>query len=763
MAKSKQRRSEPKGPVRAISAPSQTPPARESESRQQIVLQAATIFGLALLVRFVHFFLMRDSLLFQALVCDSGQYDVWAQRIASGQWLGTEVFYQTPLYPYLLAVTYTAFGHSVWAVRIVQALFGAAACVCLARAGSRYFSPRPGWISGVLLALYAPAIFFDGILQKASLDLLLMTALLWITAVLADRPRLSLFAVAGLVLGAMTLNRENAAVLFPVLIVWIGWLSWSSIPWSALRIGLPRAAALVLGAAVVLLPVGLRNYYVGGTFALTTSQMGTNFYIGNNPNANGGYETLRADRGDPRYEAEDARLLAEADLKRSLSPGEVSRYWMNRSWRFIKSDPSAWLRLMAWKWFLTWNAVEMVDAESIHTHQRHSPLLGVLGWGMHFGVLCPLAALGLWWTRHDWRRLWLLYLMLLAFAAAVTAFYVFARYRYPLVPLAALFAAAGIEGLWIRLRDGERNVRELAIGLGLAVAVAIGCNWPFAQVYNEDAITYYNAGTTLLDNNRFDDAETMLKQAAELDPSFSATFNNLGRAAQGRNQPAEAQRYFEQAVLTDPNHAVYHVNLASAQLGQKETVAAIASLQRAIQLDPLLTPAYSLLARAELEQGRSAEAIGHLRRVVQLQNTAAAHAELALGLRATGQDAAAVAELRAALALERSPPIGNTLAWILATSPVDAARNGAEAVELAESLCDATGNKVPAFLDTLAAAYAEVGQFDKATETCAKALALGGDAKQSEVIRGHQKSFEARQPLRDKVVLPTGAKSPAAK
>ena len=441
-----------------------------SESRQQIVLQAATIFGLALLVRFVHFFLMHNSLLFQALVCDSGQYDVWAQRIASGQWLGTEVFYQTPLYPYLLAVTYTAFGHSVWAVRIVQALFGAAACVCLARAGSRYFSPRAGWISGVLLALYAPAIFFDGILQKASLDLLLMTALLWITAVLADRPRLSLFAVAGLVLGAMTLNRENAAVLFPVLFVWIGWLSWSERPLERSAIGLTRpTAALVLGAAIVLLPVGLRNYYVGGTFALTTSQMGTNFYIGNNPKANGGYETLRPDRGDPRYEAEDARLLAEADLKRSLSPGEVSHYWMNRSWRFIKSDPSAWLRLIAWKWFLTWNAVEMVDAESIHTHQRHSPLLAVLGWGMHFGVLCPLAALGLWWTRHDWRRLWLLYLMLLT--------------RAPPRRLRRFMSSPAIAIRWCRWRRYSRRQASKGCGFGCAIASETSASWRSAWVW----------------------------------------------------------------------------------------------------------------------------------------------------------------------------------------------------------------------------------------------------------------------------------------
>ena len=88
-------------------------------------------------------------------------------------------------------------------------------------------------------------------------------------------------------------------------------------------------------------------------------------------------------------EALDARLIAEDDLKRPLSSGEVSQYWMRRSWDDIRAAPVDWLRLLAWKWFLTWNARESIDAESIQTHARYSPLLAVLRTVLHFGVICP--------------------------------------------------------------------------------------------------------------------------------------------------------------------------------------------------------------------------------------------------------------------------------------------------------------------------------------------------------------------------------------
>src|SRR5205823_7792705 len=67
----------------------------------------------AFALRVMYFVELRGTPLFAVLIGDGKQYDAWAQQIAGGQWIGTEVFYQTPLYPYFLAVIFKVAGHSL--------------------------------------------------------------------------------------------------------------------------------------------------------------------------------------------------------------------------------------------------------------------------------------------------------------------------------------------------------------------------------------------------------------------------------------------------------------------------------------------------------------------------------------------------------------------------------------------------------------------------------------------------------------------------
>jgi Tfp pilus assembly protein PilF len=112
-----------------------------------------------------------------------------------------------------------------------------------------------------------------------------------------------------------------------------------------------------------------------------------------------------------------------------------------------------------------------------------------------------------------------------------------------------------------------------------------------------------------------------------------------------------------------------------------------------------------------------------------------------------GKQAEAIADYEQALKLQpENSGILNNLAWVLATSPEDKLRNGKRALELAKAACDLTDYKEAHILSTLAAAYAEVGDFAKAVEWSKKAVELGKDQPQ---LSKELESYRANKPWRE--------------
>src|SRR5664280_605932 len=104
-------------------------------------------------------------------------------------------------------------------------------------------------------------------------------------------------------------------------------------------------------------------------------------------------------------------------------------------------------------------------------------------------------------------------------------------------------------------------------------------------------------------------------------------------------------------------------------------------------------------------------------------------------------------------------PVLNQTAWVLATSPETSLRDGVQAVAFAERAVRLSGGREPAILDTLAAAYAEVGRFPDAVRITSQTLDLArkqNNRQQVEVLEGRMAQYEGRVPLRDTRQLSTG-------
>ena len=591
----------------------------------------AAIFATAFVVRLVHVWQLGASPFADLLLGDSAGYDRWARQLAAGDWLGSEIFYQAPLYPYLLGLVYAVLGSDVTVVRICQALLGAGSAVLLAAAGGRFFSPRVGIAAGAALALYAPAIFVDATLQKSVVDVFLLTGLLWLLSTTLDAaPPARRWIGIGALLGALCLTRENALILVAALGIWL----WQERP--ARRDRLRQAALAAAGLALVLAPVALRNGVVGGEWHLTTSQFGPNFYIGNNLDADGAYRPLRYGRGDAAFERDDATALAEAATGRDLTPAGVSRYWVGRTLDDIAAAPGRWLGLLGRKTALTFNAVEVIDTESQYAHAEHSAPLAATGWLTHFGLVVPLAVVGVAVTWPQRRRLLPLYLMLGLYAASVIAFYVFARYRYPLAPFLVLFAAAGGDRL-VQVARRAATLARAPLVAAVALVCAVGANWPLLSKDHMRAASYNNLATAYRERGDLPRAIELYETALTLDENYAQAHSNLGSALAASGDPQRAIEHYRQAVTIDADTGDLRYNYGNALLAANLYAEAAEQFRFAVQAWPEDAEAYNNLGIALASAGSMAEAAEAFREAVRLDPAGVlAHRNLGIALEELG-------------------------------------------------------------------------------------------------------------------------------
>jgi len=548
------------------------PGASSAAARRRLAL--AAVLALAALLRLAHWAAVRDHPFFAELVMDSREYDRWAQEIAAGDRLGSAVFFQAPLYPYALAAVYSVFGHRVDAVYLLQIALAVAGCWALYRAGRFAGGEGAGLGAALLAAVYPPFIVHDVQLAKESPAVALAAFLLWalVAAYAGGRP--SRWLAAGALCGLLALLRENVLLVAPLLLPLALW------PRAGARRVALRAGAFALGLALALLPVALRNYAVGGALLPTTWQGGVNFYIGNNPAADGTYRPLVPGKQVPLYERGEAERLAEQAAGRLLTPAEVSRHWLGRSLAWARREPLAFAGLQLRKLGLFWSWYEWPDAVDSYWVRGISPALRP-PWP-EFGGVTLLALAGLWSLRRAPGRFWPVLVYLAAMVAATVAFFLFARYRLPTVPALMLLAALPLAALAGALRARRRGP---AAALALLLVAALALPRLAGHAPRLDLV-HYNLARLHQEAGRTAEAERHYRAALENDPRAYLACLNLGTIAARRGDPAEARSWFERAVAIEPRSDDAWANLGGAWLAAGDPVRAREALERALELNP---------------------------------------------------------------------------------------------------------------------------------------------------------------------------------
>ena len=275
-----------------------------------------------------------------------------------------------------------------------------------------------------------------------------------------------------------------------------------------------------------------------------------------------------------------------------------------------------------------------------------------------------------------------------------------------------------------------------------------------ANLTPHDPDIQYDLGTYFLQHDQLDEAAHRFNIALADRPDFPEAHNALGSVLSRQGKLDEAIAQFTEALRLKPDFAVAHENLAATLIKQNKIARAIPHFAEAVRLKPDDAETHFNFGLALLDNHQPAEAASQFILELKLTpNETKAHFRLAQALSRQHKSSEAVAQYREALRLTPDfPDALNELAWILATDPNPKNRSGTEAVQLAKRACELTQNQQPVFLTTLAAAYAETGQFAEAIDTLKKSNGCAKATGQIEIADKNEdllKLFQANHPLHE--------------
>ncbi|MFV9644564.1 MAG: tetratricopeptide repeat protein [Desulfobacterales bacterium] len=233
------------------------------------------------------------------------------------------------------------------------------------------------------------------------------------------------------------------------------------------------------------------------------------------------------------------------------------------------------------------------------------------------------------------------------------------------------------------------------------------------NVTRNNYIALCNMGQALEIQGRFDEAIPHYYKALEINPNYVDAYNNIGVALARKGDVKNAINHYYRALQINPDNAKAHNNLGAALACRGNDKDAIYHYNEALRIDSDYAGAYYNLGKIFVNQGKTKDAILHFQK-----------------------------------ALQKNPDMTQALynlSWIVATSNDERFRNGKEAINLAEKLCKLQNYSQPLSLDALAAAYAEIGKFDRAVKVAQQGLSMALMHGPEELASGLTKRLQLYQ------------------
>jgi len=563
-----------------------------SENRKELIF-LIFIFFFSLALRLVYLLQIRANPHFNVPTMDPLYHDVWAQNIAGGNWIGSSIFFRAPFYPYFLALVYKIFGHGYFVPRLIQHLVGSFSCILVYFLAKKLYNRTTAIIAGLMASTYGILIYFESELLLDSF--LVFFGLLLILYLLntEKNPKGYRWLVAGLILGLSAITRPN--ILFCIPFIWI-WIYLSLRRKIKLKKTLSYCTMFLLGAILLVAPLTLRNYIVGKDLVLIASQGGINFYLGNNPRADG----MSAIFYGADWQYRDFQFTAQMETGKTLKPSQISNFYYAKGLNFIFSQPAKSLKLLWKKFYLFWNRFEISNNQDIYFFRRYSSLIRNLPLG--FWLIAPLALTGIFISFRERRKIFLPFIFVISYMITVVLFFVTARFRLPVIPFVIIFSSFAV--YWVIQQLIRRKSKSLVMFLVIFAPFLILTNTNIYRLSTENfASSYFSLGNVFLKKGDLKKALEEYDKALEKGSYPVRVHLNRGIIFFRLGDYEKAEQEFSRELEVDPDDERAYNNLSVLYRLQEKYDRAIENAQRSIQIKPYYPEAYINLTLAYEEKG----------------------------------------------------------------------------------------------------------------------------------------------------------------
>jgi len=569
------------------------------------------LLGISAGLEVLYFLQLNQTPFAHLLMVDAKAYHLKALQIIEEGWINKSVYYQAPLYPYFLAFIYKLFGvHFFW-VQGIQAALSLFTVLIIFWLGKILFNEKVGLFSAATFVFYGVFLFYSGLLLKVTLSIFFTSLLLLTLLKTLNRPSALLYFLGGVLLGVNLTLRENYFLLFPALLFWILFVvpaegatsRWINIKW---------AMFFLWGTLTFLSPFTIQNYYHSEEVLFTSYQAGANFYLGNNPASKGFYTRLPFIRANPEFEEKDFKDEAEKRTGRTLSPKEVSRYWFHRTLTHFKEDPILFPKLLLFKFYLFINNYEVPDNYDFYFMRSLAPSLKI-GF-ISFGLIFPLAMLGIFLSRNKSPSFLLFYFFLGTYSFSVLIFYINSRFRMPVVPALIPFMAYSLVEGWRKIRTWNRKEIILTV-LTVLFLFVLSFN-PYADI-QDFSFSHFKLGLEYEKNGDFDTAVAEYRKALAIRPDFSWAHNMLGGVLERKGELDHALLEYQKAIDLEPGFAEAHFNKAIAWDKKGNQDLAILEYQKVLAFKPETPEVYNNLGAIYEQKGWTEKAEEEYKKAIQ--------------------------------------------------------------------------------------------------------------------------------------------------